>query len=72
MEHALETAAAIAGNAPLSTRQIKQSISRGLRMSLLDGMAFEIEAYNRLVPTKDRLEGVLAFNEERAPVFKGA
>ena len=32
---------------------------------------FEIEAYNRLVDTDDRREGVLAFNERRKPVFKG-
>lgn len=71
VQRALETAAAIAANAPLSTRQVKQSITRGLRMSLADGLAFEIEAYNRLVPTQDRVEGVLAFNEKRPPVFTG-
>lgn len=71
MAQVLETAAAIAANAPISTRQVKQSIARGLGMSLSDGMAFEIEAYNRMVPTEDRLEGVLAFNEKRAPVFRG-
>jgi enoyl-CoA hydratase/carnithine racemase len=71
MERALETAVAIAGNAPISTKQIKQSISRGMRMSLADGLAFEIEAYNRMVPTQDRIEGVKAFNEKRKPVFKG-
>ena len=49
MPRALEVAKLIASNAPLSTRQVKQSVSRGLRMSLGDGLAFEIEAYNRLV-----------------------
>ena len=68
---ALETARLIAGNAPLSTRQVKQSVSRGLRMSLGDGLAFEIEAYNRLVATEDRVEGVRAFNEKRKADFKG-
>jgi len=67
---ALETARLIATNAPMSTRQVKQSVSRGLRMSLGDGLAFEIEAYNRLVPTEDRIEGVRAFNEKRKPDFK--
>jgi enoyl-CoA hydratase len=32
---------------------------------------FEIEAYNRLVPTNDRREGILAFNEKRKPAFRG-
>ena len=35
------------------------------------GMAVEIEAYNHLIPTEDRREGVLAFNEKRPPRFKG-
>ena len=69
---ALTTAERIAGNAPLAVRQAKQSIHRGLQMSLHDGMAFEIEAYNRTIPTVDRREGVLAFNEKRKPDFKGA
>ena len=33
-------------------------------MSLSDGLSFEIEAYNRTIPTEDRREGVLAFNEK--------
>jgi hypothetical protein len=32
---------------------------------------FEIEAYNRMVPTEDRREGVLAFNAKRKPQYKG-
>ena len=42
-----------------------------MQMSLADGLAFEIEAYNRLPPTDDRREGVAAFNEKRKPNFKG-
>ena len=49
----------IAANGPIAVRQAKQAIHRGLQMSLSDGLAFEIEAYNRLVPTEDRREGVL-------------
>jgi enoyl-CoA hydratase len=71
MQAALATAARIADNAPISVRQIKQSIQRGSEMSLGDALAFEIEAYNRMVPTQDRHEGVNAFNERRKPVFRG-
>jgi enoyl-CoA hydratase len=71
LTEALETAAVIAGNAPISTRQLKQSVNMGLNMDLRSGMMFEIEAYNRMVPTEDRREGIRAFNEKRKPVYKG-
>ena len=69
---ALKTARKIAANGPVAVRQAKQAISRGMQMSLSDGLAFEIEAYNRTIPTQDRREGVAAFNEQ-APttVFRG-
>jgi enoyl-CoA hydratase len=66
-----EVASRIAANAPIAVRQAKQAIHRGLQMSLADGLGFEIEAYNRTVPSEDRREGVRAFNEKRAPEFKG-
>jgi enoyl-CoA hydratase len=71
LEEALATAQAIAENAPLSVRQAKKSIHYGLQMDLLTGYRFEIEAYNRLVDTSDRREGVKAFNEKRKPKFEG-
>ena len=71
LNEALDTAKAIAENAPLSVRQAKKSIHYGLQMDLLTGYRFEIEAYNRLVDTDDRREGVRAFNEKRKPVFRG-
>jgi enoyl-CoA hydratase/carnithine racemase len=71
MEAALAIADRIASNGPIAVRQAKQAIHRGLQMSLADGLAFEIEAYNRLIPTEDRREGVLAFNERRKPNFRG-
>lgn len=67
----LATAERIAGNAPLSTRQIKHAVNTGMQMDLASALMFEIEAYNRLPPTEDRREGVAAFNEKRRPVFKG-
>jgi enoyl-CoA hydratase/carnithine racemase len=40
-------------------------------MSLWDGLALEIEAYHRMIPTEDRHEGIASFNEKRPPRFKG-
>ena len=71
VEEALETARRIADNAPISVRQAKQAIHFGMQMDLATGMMLEIEAYNRMVPTEDRREGVSAFNERRKPRFKG-
>jgi len=71
MAPVLDTARTIASNARLSLRQAKKSIHYGLQMDLRTAFRFEIEAYNRLVPTEDRLEGVRAFNKKRKPVFKG-
>jgi enoyl-CoA hydratase/carnithine racemase len=71
MPAALETAAKIAANAPLAVHEAKRSIHGGLQMSLDAGMRFEIECYNRLIPTEDRVEGIAAFNEKRKARFKG-
>lgn len=71
LEATLATASEIAANAPIAVRQAKQAIHKGLQMGLMDALAFEIEAYNRTVPTDDRREGVLAFNERRPAAFKG-
>ena len=71
MPKALATARIIAGNAPLSVRQIKKSVRFGMQMELKTAYRFEVEAYNHLVETEDRYEGVKAFNEKRKPVFKG-
>ncbi|MBV9749991.1 MAG: enoyl-CoA hydratase/isomerase family protein [Acetobacteraceae bacterium] len=71
MTDVLAAAEAIAGNAPLSVRQAKRSIHYGAQMDIRTAYRFEIEAYNQLVGTEDRLEGVRAFNEKRKPVFRG-
>jgi enoyl-CoA hydratase len=68
---ARDTAKIIAGNAPLAVRQAKQAMHAGLQLDLANALNFEIEAYNRLVPTRDRLEGVRAFNEKRKAQFRG-
>ena len=71
MREVLELANRISNNAPLSIKQVKKSISVSRQVDKHNAYLFELEAYNRLVPTKDRLEGVRAFNEKRKPKFSG-
>ena len=67
---AVGVAKQIALNAPIASRQAKQAIHKGLQMGLADGLAFEIEAYNRTIPTGDRREGMAAFNQKRTPKLR--
>ena len=71
MDEALEAALKIAGNGPIAVRQAKKSVAMATQLDLKTGYAYEIEAYNRMVSTEDRMEGVRAFNEKRKPYFKG-
>ena len=71
LEETLETARKIAANAPVSTRQAKKSIAVATQVDRNTGYMYEIEAYNRMVTTEDRLEGIKSFNEKRKPVYKG-
>ena len=71
MDETLAVARRIADNAPIAVRQAKKSLNMATQSDLSTGYRFELESYYRTIPTKDRLEGVLAFNEKRKPVFKG-
>jgi enoyl-CoA hydratase/carnithine racemase len=71
VDEALETGREIASNAPIAVRQAKHAMHFGMQIDLASGMMLEIEAYNRMVPTEDRREGVAAFNEKRPPHFVG-
>ena len=69
MDEALTLAGMIAANGPIAVRQAKHAINAGADLPLDQGLAVEIEAYNKCIPTEDRKEGVDAFNEKRAPRF---
>jgi len=71
MTEALAVAHKIAANAPISVKQAKKAIDKATELDRHSGYAFELEAYNRTVPTEDRQEGIAAFNEKRKPHYKG-
>lgn len=68
---ALELAATIRKGAPLALAQAKAAINVGLDADLASGLRVEELAYARLLPSKDRLEGLAAFAEKRAPRYTG-
>ena len=71
LDRALDVARKIAKNAPISVRQAKSAIKLGMDVGIKTGLAIEIAAYNVTVPTDDRREGIVAFNERRNPKFLG-
>jgi len=68
---ALEIARDIARAAPLALRAAKAAAGQGSEVDLHSGLRLEEALYARLVPTRDRLEGLRAFAERRAPRFEG-
>ncbi|MDF9410676.1 enoyl-CoA hydratase [Brevibacillus laterosporus] len=71
LEASLSLAQQIALNAPLALAQAKWAIDYGMEVDMATGLALESNAYQILVPTKDRLEGLAAFAEKRKPVYRG-
>lgn len=65
LEAALRLAKQMEQNAPLAIREAKFVINRGMETDLMTGLALETKAYETLIPTKDRLEGLRAFKEKR-------
>ena len=71
MPAALATTTRIAANAPIAVRQAKKAIHQGAQMDLASGLAFEVQAYERMIATEDRREGIDSFNQKRKPRFQG-
>ena len=63
--------AELAGCAPLSIRQAKAAMERGLDTDLPRGLTIERGCYDVTLVSEDRDEGLRAFAEGRPPQFTG-
>lgn len=71
MEVAMETAQGIASKGPIAFRYAKEAIYNGMDMTLEQGLRLEADLYLLLHTTKDRTEGIKAFQEKKTPKFEG-
>ncbi|XP_072175444.1 methylglutaconyl-CoA hydratase, mitochondrial-like isoform X2 [Diadema setosum] len=67
----LALAREIATQGPIALRMVKKAVNKGNEVDLATGLAFEEAYYAQVIPTKDRMEGLIAFKEKRKPKFKG-
>jgi enoyl-CoA hydratase/carnithine racemase len=71
MSAAAALAAEIAQGGPLAVAQAKQAIDDGFGRPLADGLAVERAAYEVVLTSEDRNEGLAAFAEKRPPKWRG-
>lgn len=69
---ALEIAREILPNGPLAIKMAKKAIFHGQQVDINNGCAIEEFCYSQVIPTKDRMEGLLAFVEKRKPNYTGS
>jgi enoyl-CoA hydratase/carnithine racemase len=71
MEAARKLAGEMLSAGPIALQQAKRAIHQGFETDLATGLALETAAYEAVIPTKDRLEGLAAFAGKRKPVYTG-
>jgi len=71
MKDAKELAKILAKKAPIAMQTILDAVTRGLEMTLDEGLKVELQGMQRVGKTKDAMEGMIAFVEKREAVFTG-
>jgi enoyl-CoA hydratase len=68
---AFDMASRILRHSSVAAASIIAAVTRGLNMTIGEGLAVESEQFARVVPTHDLKEGLDAFIERRTPAFTG-
>ena len=68
----LKMAHEMASKAPIALRYAKEAINGGMDLTLEQGLHLEADLYYLIQTTRDRTEGIGAFQDKRKPQFKGS
>lgn len=70
-QRAIKLAEEILPNGPVGVRMAKRAINKGSQVDITTGYSIEEDCYSQIIGTKDRIEGLAAFNEKRKPNYIG-
>ena len=68
---ALALAREIQPNGPVAVRMAKLALNNGSEVDLSTALNIEQMCYAQVIPTNDRMEGLIAFAQKRKPNFQG-
>jgi enoyl-CoA hydratase len=69
---AREMACRIMRHSPLAAAGILRAVTRGINVSIGEGLAIESEQFARMAPTPDLAEGLGAWIARRTPIYNGS
>lgn len=72
VEAGLELARLCARNAPVALGLAKEALTRGLDVTLPQGLEIEADLFGLALTTDDAQEGIASFLEKRDPTFRGS